>query len=171
MPSAAVSVRTPRSRTVPVLGGAGVVLFGSVAASGIRTLAKVDYSNSVNLVIVAASISFGMIPIAKPDFYDQFPTWFGIIFHSGISSAAIAAVLLNLFFNHIRFARQKPGSSVFAAADRFIAFDEVQAYSKLREGDHIEGGRIVDADGKPVRVKQSDGQLVDVPICAGSNEH
>ncbi|WP_435737559.1 nucleobase:cation symporter-2 family protein [Cellulosimicrobium sp. PMB13] len=97
----------------PVLGGAGVVLFGSVAASGIRTLAKVDYSNSVNLIIVAASISFGMIPIAKPDFYDQFPTWFGIIFHSGISSAAIMAILLNILFNHIK-AGTPPDPSVFA---------------------------------------------------------
>ena len=81
------------------------------------------------------------------------------------------AVLLNLFFNHVKFARQKPGSSVFVAADRFIAFDEVQAYSKLREGDHIEGGRIVDADGKPLPVRRSDGELVDVPICADSGGH
>jgi len=29
---------------VPVLGGAGLVLFGTVAASGIRTLAKIDYN-------------------------------------------------------------------------------------------------------------------------------
>ncbi len=98
----------------PVLGGAGVVLFGSVAASGIRTLAKVDYSRPMNLIIVAASISFGMIPIAKPDFYDQFPTWFGIIFHSGISSAAVMAILLNLLFNHLKLGTP-PDPSVFAA--------------------------------------------------------
>src|SRR5690606_4374221 len=40
----------------PVLGGAGIVLFGSVAASGVRTLAKVDYRGNMNLIIVAASI-------------------------------------------------------------------------------------------------------------------
>ncbi|MEN5073560.1 nucleobase:cation symporter-2 family protein [Isoptericola cucumis] len=97
----------------PVLGGAGVVLFGSVAASGIRTLAKVDYANSMNLVIVAASISFGMVPIAKPDFYDQFPTWFATIFHSGISSAALMAILLNILFNHIK-AGTPENPSVFA---------------------------------------------------------
>src|SRR5690606_35785777 len=49
-----------------VLGGAGIVLFGTVAASGIRTLAKVDYENNINLIIVATSIGFGMIPIAAP---------------------------------------------------------------------------------------------------------
>lgn len=98
----------------PVLGGAGMVLFGSVTASGIRTLAKVDYSRSMNLIIVAASISFGMIPIARPDFYDAFPTWFYTIFHSGISSAALMAILLNLLFNHVRFGNA-PDPSVFAA--------------------------------------------------------
>ncbi len=85
-----------------VLGGAGLVLFGTVAASGIRTLAQVDYRNNMNLIIVATSIGFGMIPIAAPGFYHHFPTWFETIFHSGISSAAIMAILLNLLFNHLR---------------------------------------------------------------------
>lgn len=67
-----------------VLGGAGIVLFGTVAASGIRTLSKVDYRNNMNLIIVATSIGFGMIPIAAPSFYDHFPSWFATIFHSGI---------------------------------------------------------------------------------------
>lgn len=84
----------------PVLGGAGIVLFGTVAASGIRTLSKVSYKNNVNLIIVAASLGFGMIPIAAPTFYHHFPNWFETIFHSGISSAAIMAILLNLIFNH-----------------------------------------------------------------------
>src|SRR3546814_602645 len=79
-----------------VLGGAGLVLFGTVAASGIRTLAKVNYEDNMNLVIVAASIGFGMIPIAAPNFYAQFPSWVATILHSGISSTAIMAVLLNL---------------------------------------------------------------------------
>src|SRR5690349_13814675 len=109
----------------PVLGGAGLVLFGTVAASGIRTLAKVDYRGNMNLIIVAISIGMGMIPIAAPTFWNQFPTWWQTIFHSGISAAAISAVLLNLFFNHLKFARQRPGSSVFAEADRYIDLTEV----------------------------------------------
>ncbi|MFX6795565.1 solute carrier family 23 protein, partial [Acinetobacter baumannii] len=48
---------------MPVLGGAGLVLFGSVAASGIRTLAKIDYNDQKNLIIVATALSAGMIPI------------------------------------------------------------------------------------------------------------
>ncbi|HEU5485083.1 MAG TPA: nucleobase:cation symporter-2 family protein, partial [Microlunatus sp.] len=155
----------------PVLGGAGIVLFGTVAASGIRTLAKVNYKGNMNLVIVAASIGVGLIPIAAPTFYDQFPTWFATIFHSGISSAAIMAIVLNLFFNHLTFARQKPGSSVFAEADRYIDLGDVKAYAGLREGDRIIDGRIVDADGKPVPVRDSSGGVVDVKVCDDDGGH
>lgn len=90
--------------TIPtaVLGGAGVILFGTVAAAGIRTLSKVRYEGNLNLVIIASSVGFGSLPIVKPDFYDAFPTWFATIFDSGISSAAIMAVLLNLLFNELR---------------------------------------------------------------------
>lgn len=84
---------------MPVLGGAGVVLFGSVAASGIRTLAKVDYKDNMNLVVVATSLAFGMIPIVMPTFYDQFPGWVHTLLHSGISATCLVAFSLNLLFN------------------------------------------------------------------------
>lgn len=47
--------RLVASVPLPVLGGAGIVLFGSVAASGIRTLSKVSYDGNLNLVIVAVA--------------------------------------------------------------------------------------------------------------------
>ncbi len=84
---------------LPVLGGAGLALFGTVAASGIRTLSRVDFSGNANIVIVAFAIGMGIIPIAVPTFYDQFPAWFTVVFDSGITAAAITAVLLNIVFN------------------------------------------------------------------------
>lgn len=84
---------------LPVLGGAGLALFGTVAASGIRTLSKVNFAGNSNLVIVAFALGFGIIPISVPRFYDQFPSWFQVIFDSGITSTAIVAVLLNIVFN------------------------------------------------------------------------
>ncbi|WP_396157476.1 nucleobase:cation symporter-2 family protein [Arthrobacter sp.] len=133
----------------PVLGGAGIVLFGTVAASGIRTLSNVDYKNNMNLIIVAASLGFGMIPIAAPAFYDQFPAWFSTIFHSGISSAAVMAILLNILFNHIK-AGNSEDPSVFAGAPvRVIRTDQLRI---LREGDHIKDGKLVDVDGQEVAV-------------------
>ncbi|MEP9381537.1 nucleobase:cation symporter-2 family protein [Nocardioides sp. KR10-350] len=82
-----------------VLAGAGIALFGSVTASGIRTLGKVAYDGTQNLVIVATSVGFGVIPIAYPAFWAGFPDWWQTIFDSEISAAALVAFVLNLFFN------------------------------------------------------------------------
>jgi xanthine/uracil permease len=84
-----------------------VVLFGSVAASGIRTLAKVEYKDNMNLVVVATAIAFGMIPIVMPTFYDQFPNWVRTLLHSGISASCLVALLLNLLFNRIGGTEEK----------------------------------------------------------------
>ena len=135
-----------------VLGGAGVVLFGTVAASGIRTLSNVEYKGNMNLVIVAASLGFGMIPIAAPTFYDQFPTWFGTIFHSGISSAAVMAILLNILFNHVRAGNSKDQSVFAAAPPRMVRQEEIDA---LEEGDYYQGGKLIAADGREILIIRS----------------
>lgn len=82
----------------PVLGGAGLVLFGSVAVSGVRTLAKASFQRPANVTIVAASLGIGLIPIAAPDFYAGFPAGLQTVLGSGISAGCIAAVLLNVVF-------------------------------------------------------------------------
>ena len=136
-----------------VLGGAGIVLFGTVAASGIRTLAKVEYKNNMNLIIVAASIGFGMIPIAAPTFYDQFPSWFSTIFHSGISSAAVMAILLNLLFNHLQAGNSENQSVFVAGTGRVVREEDLKC---LADGDRFEGGKLIDCDGKEVPVQSSE---------------
>lgn len=83
-----------------VLGGAGIVMFGMVAATGIRILTAVDFkTNRNNLYIVAISIGFGMIPLVAPTFFSKLPKELEPLLHSGILLSAIAAVALNLFFN------------------------------------------------------------------------
>jgi NCS2 family nucleobase:cation symporter-2 len=83
-----------------VLGGAGIVMFGMVAATGIRILAAVDYkTNRNNLFIVAIAVGFGMIPLVAPTFFSNFPKPLEPLLNSGIVLAAIAAVLLNAYFN------------------------------------------------------------------------
>jgi uric acid transporter len=83
-----------------VLGGAGLVMFGMVAATGIRILGGVDYkTNRNNLFIVAVSIGFGMIPLIAPNFKQWMPHSIHPLIESGILLASISAVLLNLFFN------------------------------------------------------------------------
>ncbi|MBG4793724.1 purine permease [Pseudomonas aeruginosa] len=136
-----------------VLGGAGIVLFGTVAASGIRTLSKVDYRNNMNLIIVATSIGFGMIPIAAPTFYDHFPSWFATIFHSGISSSAIMAILLNLAFNHFTAGNSDQQSVFVAASERTLRYQDIAA---LHEGDYFLDGKLYDAHGNEVPLAGDD---------------
>ena len=84
---------------LPVLGGAGVAIFGLVAVTGIQTLTQVDFNSSqgtVYALIVAATLTMGILPTAAPGFYSQFPDWFQTIFSSGIASGAITAIVLNL---------------------------------------------------------------------------
>lgn len=88
---------------VVVLGGAGLVMFGMVAATGARILAQVDFrTNRFNLYIVAVSVGFGMIPLVAPNFFRNLPHALHPLLESGILLAAIVAVLLNAFFNGVR---------------------------------------------------------------------
>ncbi|RSO11777.1 uracil permease [Streptomyces sp. WAC 06783] len=93
---------------LPVLGGAGIVLFGSVAASGIQTLATAAMDKGENALIVAASVGIGLIPIAAPRFYHDFPKDMLVVLDSGISTGCIAAIVLNLAFNHFGKRRGEP---------------------------------------------------------------
>jgi len=87
---------------VVVLGGAGVVMFGMVAATGARILTGVDFkTNRYNLFVVAISVGFGMIPLVAPNFFRYMPDVLHPLLESGILLAAIVSVLLNLFFNGI----------------------------------------------------------------------
>ncbi|MFF3562805.1 nucleobase:cation symporter-2 family protein [Streptomyces sp. NPDC002574] len=84
----------------PVLGGAGLVMFGTVAASGLRTLATVDFHGTANLMVVAVSLGVGLLPVGVPTVYERFPDWFRTIMDSGISAGCVTAIALNLLFNH-----------------------------------------------------------------------
>ena len=86
-----------------VLGGAGLVMFGMVATTGIRILGGVDFKdNRHNALIVAISIGVGMIPLLAPNFRQWMPHAIHPLIESGILLATISAVLLNLFFNGAR---------------------------------------------------------------------
>jgi uric acid transporter len=86
-----------------VLGGAGLVMFGMVAATGIRILSTVDYKgNRNNLYIVALSIGFGLIPLVAPRWTQHMAHSLHPLLESGILLTAVAAVVLNIFFNGAR---------------------------------------------------------------------
>ena len=103
-----------------VLGGAGLVMFGMVAATGARILAAVDFkTNRFNLFIVAISVGFGLIPLAAPGFFHNLPKDLQPLLESGILLCALVAVLLNAFFNGL-------GSSKAAETDSAAAASSAQ---------------------------------------------
>lgn len=85
-----------------VLGGAGIVMFGMVAATGVRILGAVDFAkNRHALYVIAISIGLGLIPTLSPNFFQHLPAWMHPLTHSGIVLGTCAAVLLNLFYHGV----------------------------------------------------------------------
>ncbi|MGQ7958360.1 nucleobase:cation symporter-2 family protein [Pseudomonas sp. SP16.1] len=82
-----------------VLGGAGIAMFGMVAATGIKILQEADIGDRRNQLLVAVSVGMGLTPVVRPEFFAHLPHWMEPITHSGIAMATISAVCLNLLFN------------------------------------------------------------------------
>lgn len=82
-----------------VLGGAMIVMFGSVAASGISILSEVDLRKEGNLLIAACSIAVGLGSAAVPQMFDTLPEWSKMLLQSGIVTGSLTAVILNLIFS------------------------------------------------------------------------
>lgn len=83
-----------------VLGGAGLVMFGMVAATGIRIISRADFTNNRhNLFVVAVSVGIGMIPLIAPNFKQWMTPSLAPLIESGIVLASFTALILNWFFN------------------------------------------------------------------------
>src|SRR4029077_1182979 len=89
------------SMPAAVLGGAAIVMFGTVAVIGIQTLSRVDIHDDRNVIVVAVSLGLAMIPVAFPTFYKNFGSDVQTIVGSGITMGSLSAIILNLAFNVI----------------------------------------------------------------------
>jgi uric acid transporter len=92
---AAVIAAIPR----PVLGGASLVMFGMTTMAGVEELTRVRYHGTSNAIIVAVSVSMGVLPIASPQLFAHAPEAARLFLNSGIFLTAATAVFLNLFFS------------------------------------------------------------------------
>ena len=110
----------------PVLGGAALTLFATVAVVGIQTLGKVDFTDHRNLIIVTTSLALALWVTSYPDIAQAMPTGLNLIFGSGISIGAVCAILLNIVFFHTgsRGPRVAGGGS--------ITLDEVNTMARER---------------------------------------
>ncbi|GAA1625236.1 solute carrier family 23 protein [Leucobacter chromiireducens] len=82
-----------------VLGGGAIVMFGMTTAAGIQELAGVKYEGTHNALIVAVSLSVGVLPMAMPTLLEHVEGPLALVLESGIFLCAIVAVLLNAVLN------------------------------------------------------------------------
>ncbi len=90
-----------QSIPTPVMGGVSILLFGVIAASGIRILVegKVDYNNPMNLLLTSIVLGIGVSTASIT---------IGTVTLKGMSLATIIAVILGLAFRIISRLRHDP---------------------------------------------------------------
>ncbi|ALV59290.1 purine permease [Burkholderia cenocepacia] len=80
----------------PVLGGAAMVMFGAVAASGINILAGVHLDRRA-LLIIAVSLALGLGVSQVPDILNSLPHALKNVLESGVATGGICALVMNWF--------------------------------------------------------------------------
>ncbi|MDP5255240.1 MULTISPECIES: uracil-xanthine permease family protein [unclassified Vibrio] len=79
----------------PVLGGATLVMFGTIAAAGVRIIARVELDRRA-ILIMALSFSMGLGVVQQPDILQFMPEMVKNILSSGVAAGGLTAILLNL---------------------------------------------------------------------------
>jgi uric acid transporter len=110
----------------PVLGGASLAMFAMVSVVGFQILARVDFHDHRNSLIVAASIGMAMYVTAVPEVSGAVPEWAQIFVGSGITLGALTAIVLNLLFHHLGRRRRPDAAAPDAAA---LPLEQVNAMS------------------------------------------
>ncbi|WP_188005851.1 uracil-xanthine permease family protein [Vibrio cholerae] len=97
----------------PVLGGATIVMFGTIAAAGVRIISRVDLDRRA-ILIMALSFSMGLGIAQKPEILQFMPEFIKNLFSSGVAAGGITAIVLNLLLPEIR--RDENAASVTETA-------------------------------------------------------
>ena len=79
----------------PVLGGATLLMFGTVAAAGIRIIAAQDIDRKATMIL-AISLSLGLGVELMPDILRNISLDLRGIFSSGITTGGLAAIISNM---------------------------------------------------------------------------
>ena len=89
----------------PVLGGATLVMFGSVAAAGVRILAQAPLDRR-SMLIIATSFGVGLGIAAQPNLLHLMPKLVQNLFDSAITSGGLTAILMCLLLPEAKSAAQ-----------------------------------------------------------------
>lgn len=79
----------------PVIGGATLVMFGTVAAAGIKIIAREELDRR-NLMILAVSFGIGLGVMLVPDMIKEMPKLMQSVFGSPVTTSGIAAIIMSL---------------------------------------------------------------------------
>ncbi|AGZ35620.1 MAG: nucleobase:cation symporter-2 family protein [Pseudomonas sp.] len=83
----------------PVLGGCAIVMFGMTTVAGIQELSRVRFEGTRNGLVVAVSVSIGVLPMSMPALFEHVSGPLKLVLESGIFLAAVSAIVLNLLLN------------------------------------------------------------------------
>ncbi|HYO38295.1 MAG TPA: 2-oxo-4-hydroxy-4-carboxy-5-ureidoimidazoline decarboxylase [Nocardioidaceae bacterium] len=114
----------------PVLGGAALAMFATVAVVGIQTLSKVDFNDHRNVVIVATSLGLALLVTVQPGIAAAVPSWAQIILGSGITLGSITAIGLNALFHHV--GRSRGAAVAGAPGHHQIRLEDVNAMDRAQ---------------------------------------
>ncbi|QXO16180.1 MULTISPECIES: uracil-xanthine permease family protein [Vibrio] len=79
----------------PVIGGATLVMFGTVAAAGIKIIAN-EHLDRRNLMILAVSFGIGLGVMLVPEVMQEMPKLLQSVFGSPVTTSGIAAIIMTL---------------------------------------------------------------------------
>lgn len=82
----------------PVLGGCGIVLFGSIACTGIETIGRTAVDADRRLVVVGTSLGLALLAISNPAYFDVLPGDTALVLANPITLGGITAVVTNGLF-------------------------------------------------------------------------
>ena len=99
-----------------VLGGATIIMFGTVAASGIRIIASSDIDRR-GVLIMAISFGLGLGVAFRPELLGIFPSTVKQIFGSAITTGGLTAILLNIVLPRT-FPIPTPEGDAFMGAEK-----------------------------------------------------
>ena len=124
----------------PVLGGAALAMFATVAVVGIQTLQRVDFHDHRNVVIVGTSLGLAVYVTVLPTLSQAVPEGVRIIFGSGITLGSLVAILLNFVFHHVGRDRGpavagRPGDEVtLAEVNKMSREDFANTFGSIYQG-------------------------------------